>query len=113
MLNFNEDQAAQIDDRHAATFRRELAAYLRAEFHEELAQVDEGALMRICETVIDEAASLGIDEQAPIAQLACLAIGTAGGILRQPEMRAYLANDELGQRERVQLLVDMLDAERD
>lgn len=113
MLNFKEDQARQVDEQHAAKFLRELADFLREEFAEELAKVDDAALLRMCRTVIDEADSLGIDQQGPIAQLACLAIGTAGGILREPEIREYLSNEELGQEERVQLLVDMLDAEDD
>lgn len=113
MLKLNDSQVASLDHQHAERFLQELAAFLRAEFTEELMQVDDAALLRMCRAVVDEAESLGIDEQGPVAQLACLAMATNGGILRQPEIREYLANTELGQRERVQLLVDTLESESD
>jgi hypothetical protein len=111
MIKLQPSQLETLQQRRDGDFTRQLAAFLRAEFGPELEKVGEPQLQAICEHVVADAAALGIQAAAPVAQLACLQIGSGGAVLKEPDVRAYLMDQGVDEQTRVQLLVDALSAQ--
>jgi hypothetical protein len=108
MIQLSPDQFESLHQAREEDFKRRLAAFLREAFGQELCAVDDMQLAAMCESVISDAQELGITRPTPVAQLACLQIGSAGGVMKQPEVRAYLADQGVDEEARVQLLLDVI-----
>lgn len=108
MLKISPSQFKMLEDGMKENFESRLHDFIKLEFGQSLPHLGDSQIEAICRHVIKTAEGFGIEEAIPIAQLACLAIGTSGRILVDPVVVEYLSDQSLPPTQRVQLLVDEL-----
>lgn len=113
MLKFRSEQIDVLDEATTERFYRRLLTFLREEIPEATSSMDDEALTeRIIESE-KRAAQYDIESQAGIAQFVCLTFVAGPRFDEIPEIREYLRQSEPHGEEKLDELVNYLDALED
>jgi hypothetical protein len=114
MFKVRQDQMDEFDSAARKYFHARLAEFLRTELPEETAPMDDPKLLEYIAESERRAARYGVETERGIAQWTCLTFAAGMDFDTLPEVHAFLEDPDwisVTPDERVELLVDMMNAE--
>ncbi len=113
MLKIRTEQIEVFNQTASSAFHRRLAGFLRKEISEATCLMDDAALMKHIVASEQRAAKYNIVSEAGIAQFVCLTFAAGSEFDEIPEVHAYLIHPELNAEEKLDELINYLNALED
>lgn len=113
MLKISTQQLSILDEASASIFRRRLVTFLRTEIPEATSSMNDTALAEHIIESEQRAAKYNIKSEAGIAQFVCLTFAVGSNFDEFPEVQDYLQYPDLDTEEKLDELVNYLNALED
>lgn len=110
MLTIRAEQMAALDEAASSRFHNRLMVYLREEIPGATSGINDEALMQHIIDSERRAAKYNIESEAGIAQFVCLTFAAGADFDEIPEIQEYLQQQDLSGEEKLDELVNYLDA---
>lgn len=110
MFKMRSEQIDAFDKASASLFHRRLMSFLRLEMPEATTAMSDNDLLKYIVDKERRAEQYNITSDAGIAQFVCLSFAISEDFDELPEVKAYLQGDDLDPEEKLDELVNYLDA---
>lgn len=107
------EQMAQIERAQQNNFHQLVVDFLKKEMPDIVASIPRERLDRVINNAKQRAAQYGIDEPVPLTQFICITVAAGEGFDQQADINLYLKDTSLDQTEKMQALIDQIEAAED